>query len=567
VERKSARGLIIISPGRGARGVGSALLASLLFILLTLPLSAQQDDPSEVFLKAYLSAQQGEKLEHENRFKTALAKFRFAGSLIEELRSSHRDWQPAIVEYRGRKIGEGILRVQERISRRNELSAAASPLPEVVPSLPENEAWSEPGPEVVAPQGSETGWQGSTDAAIEEATRRLRCKVDQLQAALEKSRSDLETARKEKEAVHTRLEETSSKLENAQKEIETSKELEHQARDELAQTQTSFKELQASQGNSASEQLRAQIADLKNEVAVAEEARTTAERQRDETNAKLAEANKQIAAVEQQRDEAFAQLKGRSETEQDAQALLAENSDPKQKLANAEKNVPDNDNSTNAEELLGVKQQVTQLQQQLAEGQKENQYLVARIAELWVQLDETGAQLQNARLTGKNSEETTRLMRENELLRNIVVRERQEEARRDEARKLMLAELNKLKIKSDALNKEIEFLAQPVTKLSGEELSLLRQPVVSVSDQNCGVLTASFIFAKKSAGDSVEVARPDANTKSAHKGEVTMNDSGGLKGDVRDDPQSLAHAARENFSGLSAGRQKAMSGNLNQGSE
>jgi hypothetical protein len=547
VERKSAWRLIFISPDRGAKRLGSALLASLFFLLLTFPLAAQEDDPSEIFLKAYLSAQQGEKLEHENRFKTALAKFRFAGSLIEELRRTHPDWQPAIVEYRGRKIGERILRVQERISRHNELNAAATPLPEVVPSLPENETWSEPGPEVVAPQGFETVSQGSSDAAIEEATRKWRRKVDQLQAALEKSRSGLETARKEKEAVTTRLQETSSKLENAQKEIETSKESEHQARNELAQTQ-------ASQGNSTMEQLRAQIADLKNEVAVAEEARATAEKERDETNAKLAEANKQIAAVEQQRDEAVAQLKRRSETEQGAQALLAENGDLKQKLANAEKNVPDNDDSTNAEELLGVKQQVTQLQQQLAESQKQNQYLVARTAELWVQLDETGAQLQSAKLTGKNSEETVRLLRENELLRNIVVRERQEEARRDEARRLLLAELNKLKIKSDALNKEIEFLAQPVTKLSSEELSLLREPVVSVSDQNRGVLSASFIFAKKSGGDSVE-------------GEATMNNSGGLKGDVRGDPQSVAHAAKENFSGASTGGQKALSGNPDQGSE
>ena len=70
---------------------------------------AQHDDPSEVFLKAYLSAQQGEKLERQDRFKTALAKYRFAGSLIEELRKSHSQWQPAVVEYRGRKISEAIL--------------------------------------------------------------------------------------------------------------------------------------------------------------------------------------------------------------------------------------------------------------------------------------------------------------------------------------------------------------------------------------------------------------------------------------------------------------------------
>jgi predicted nucleic acid-binding Zn-ribbon protein len=404
----------------------------------------------------------------------------------------------------------------------------------------------------VAPQGLDTISQGSSDAAIDEATKKLRRKIDQLQAALEKSHSDLETARKEKATVNTHLEETSSKLENAQKEIETSKESERQARNQLAQTQASFKALQSSQENSAMEQLRAQIADLKDAVAVAEEARATAERQRDETNAKLTEANKQITAIEQQRDEALAQLKAGSETGQHTQAFLAENSDLKLNLRNAENQVPANDNSTNAKELMGVKQEFTQLQQQLAESQKQNQYLVARIAELWVQLDETGTQLQSAKLTGKNSEETDRLMRENQLLRNIVVREREEEARRDEARRLMLAELDRLKIKSDVLNKQIELLAQPVTKLDSEELSLLRQPVVSVSDQNRGALTASFIFAKKSGGDSVE-------------GEATTKNSGELRGDVRDVPQSVEHAARESFSGASAERQKP--GNPDLGSE
>ena len=553
MERKSACSLIIVSAGRGIGRAAPAFLATF-FLLLTVPLSAQQDDPSEIFLKAYLSAQQGEKLEHESRFKTALAKFRFAGSLIEELRRSHSDWQPAIVEYRSRKIGEGILRVQERISRQNELTAGRSRLPDVVPSLPETEAWSEPGPEVVAPQGLETVSQGPSDGTIEEATRKLRRKVDQLQAALEKSRSDLETARKEKATVNTHLEETTSKLENAQKEVETSKESERQARDQLAQTQASFKALQSSQENGTIEQLRTEIADLKDAVAVSEEARATAERQRDETNAKLAEANKQITAVEQQRDEAFAQLKARTETEPHTQALLAENGDLKLKLPNLEKNVLANDDSTKVEELVGVKQQVTQFQQQLVESQKQNQYLVARIAELWVQLDEAGAQLQSAKLTGKNSEETDRLMRENELLRNIVVREREEEARRDEARKLMLAELDRLRIKSDSLNKEIELLAQPVTKLSSEELSLLRQPVVSVSDQNHGALTASFIFAKKSAGDSVE-------------GAATTNNSGGLKEDARDVPHSGVHAAKGSYGGSSTETQKPMSGSPDQGSE
>jgi myosin heavy subunit len=554
VKRNSTWNRLTLPRHQVVRRASRALLVCLFIVALGGALQGQQDDPSDIFLKAYLSAQQGEKMEQENRFKAALAKFRFAGSLIQELRRSHSDWQPAIVEYRGRKIGEGILRVQERISRHNELTAAASPLPEVVPSLPENEAWSEPGPEVVAPQGLDTISQGSSDRVIEEATRKLRRKVDQLQAALEKSRGDLESTRKEKKAINTRLEDTSFKLENAQKEIEASKETERQARDQLAQTQASLKTLQASQENSTMKQLRAENAHLKDAVALAEEARATAERQRDETNAKLAEANQQIAAVKQQRDEALTQLKAGSEGEQHAEAFFADNGELKLLLANVEDNIRelDEDDSANAAELSGVQQQVTELQQQLAESQKRNQYLVARIAEVSVQLDEAGAQLQSAKLTGKKSEETDRLMRENDLLRNIVVREREEEARRDDARTVMLAELDRLKIKSDALNKEIELLARPVTKLSTEELSLLRQPVVSVSSQNHGVLTASFIFAKESAEDSVE-------------GKTTTNNFGSSKGDVRDDPQNVAHAARESFIGASTERQKA--GNPDQGSE
>jgi hypothetical protein len=179
---------------------------------------------------------------------------------------------------------------------------------------------------------------------------------------------------------------------------------------------------------------------------------------------------------------------------------------------------------------------------------------MARIGELWVQLDEAGAQLQSAKWSGKNSEEVDHLIRENEVLRNIVVRERQEEVRRDEARRMMLAELDRLKIKSDALNKEIEFLAQPVTKLSSEEVSLLEGPVISASDENRGVVTAHFIFAKKSAEDS------------ADEREATANNSSGSKGEVREDLQSVAHAATGDFSGTTA-RQKATSETLDKGSE
>src|SRR6266567_1448296 len=184
----------VIAPRHRISRTSLILLVGSFFVVASVDLWAQENDPSETFLKAYLSAQQGEKLEHENRFKTALAKYRFAGSLIEELRRSHADWQPAIVEYRGQKISEGILRIQERMTKQNALSASTNPLPEVAPSLPESDAWSEPGPEVVAPQSRETVSERTRDTSVKVATKNLRDKVAELQAALGKARSELETA-------------------------------------------------------------------------------------------------------------------------------------------------------------------------------------------------------------------------------------------------------------------------------------------------------------------------------------------------------------------------------------
>ena len=534
---ETTRSWIIIAPRYRMKRIGSIVVAGFFFFLASDYLRAQQDDPSETFLKAYMAAQQGEKLEHENRFKSALAKYRFAGGLIEELRKSHADWQPAIVEYRGRKISEGILRIRDKVATQNDLAAGMSQAP----------GQSAAGVEV-----------GASDDAIKEATKKLRDKVDQLQTALEKSRSDLETARKEKEIVDARLRETSSKLEKTQNEIEKSTKSERQARDQLAQVQDSLKTLQASRGSGAkeAEQLRAEVAHLKDAVAAAEEARLAAEKQRDETGTKYAEANKQIATLVQERDGALSQVKGTKETEQRLQALVTENSDLKQKLAIAEKSVRDLGEGApkNAEEFAQVKQQVMQLRQQLAETQKQSQYFAARVAELSVQLDEASLQVQDAKLAGGNSEEMARVAQENELLRNIVVRGRQEEARRYQAKKLMLAELDKLKIKSDALDKQIEFLAQPVTKLSSEELALLRQPVVSISSQNSGTLTASFIFAKKSAADPVEIAAQEAEQRSARDGTgATTNNPGDggspgdFKPDVPDELSDVARMAKESF--------------------
>jgi Flp pilus assembly protein TadD len=94
----------------------------------------------------------------------------------------------------------------------------------------------------------------------------------------------------------------------------------------------------------------------------------------------------------------------------------------------------------------------------------------------------------------------------------------------------VFAELDKFQLRSDLLNKEIEFLAQPVTKLTTEELALFRQPVVSVSNEKTGGIKMNFVFEKKSTAD---VAKPNAILAAGREA-------------LPDELQEVAVAARKN---------------------
>jgi Flp pilus assembly protein TadD len=504
------------------KAFGLILLAAFSVLLAPVPVAAQADDPSEVFLKAYMTSQQGEKLEHDNQLQAALAKFRFAGSLLEELKKTHGNWQTAIVDYRSRKISENIVRVQGKLGTQKDLAAIATPPPTASnpPKLPTKPGPPEPTVETNKPSVVQNQAPPSppapvptapppSDAVIKEATKKLQDKVDQLQAELEKSRNQYDTVAKEKESLNGRLQDTNTKLEQAQKDLEKTKGAEQEARGQLAEAEESLKKIAGSdkQDSKKQEALRGEIAQLKKALASAEKGRTAAEKEKDAESAK-------VTAVTKERNQLLAELKTAKQAQERVQVLVTENTDLKTKLALAEKSVREigADKPKKEQEIADVKRQVEQLRQQLAASQKQNKEFEVTVADLRTQLQEASTELEKAKLTGASPEETTRLLKENDMLRRIVLRERQEEARREQAKKLMLAEFDKLQVKSDTLNQQIELLAQPVTKLSEAELALLRQPVVAVSDVNPTSSEGTFAMAKngpaKPTGPTVQTTAP-----------------------------------------------------------
>ena len=345
--------------------------------------------------------------------------------------------------------------------------------------------------------------------AIQDATEELRARVAALETELKKSQKEISTAQKEKSEISSKLHQTNAELEQAKDDLAKTSQAEKEVRDQLTAAQESLQVIQSSGngGQKAAVALQGQITQLKKALEAAEAGRTAAEKETGEVKSKLADARGKAAGVAQERDtmqherdDALRELKIAGDAKARVQALMAENTGLQRKLAAAENTVREisADRPRRVQELRDVKQQLEKLRSQLVASQKANQDSEKMIADLRAQLDEASGELATAKLNGATPEETERLTKENQMLRAIVVRERQEEARREQAKKLMLAEFDKLKIKSDVLDQQIHLLAEPITKLSPEELALLKAPVVAISDTVPGAVQAGLTMAKPS---------------------------------------------------------------------
>ena len=163
---------------------------------------AESNDPGEVFLSAYMTAQQAEKLESQGSYRPALAKYRFAGSVLDQLQARHSEWNPLVVDYRKKKVAEAIQKLEEKI-------AAEAPIATPTPA-------SQLGVDPNAPPGTNDAPHTDTSGdAMDRAAREMRAQMAAIKDQLEQSRQQLEAARKEKARIASQLEEATGKLNHA----------------------------------------------------------------------------------------------------------------------------------------------------------------------------------------------------------------------------------------------------------------------------------------------------------------------------------------------------------------
>ncbi|QSR89607.1 tetratricopeptide repeat protein [Methylacidiphilum caldifontis] len=157
-------------------------------------------------------------------------------------------------------------------------------------------------------------------------------------------------------------------------------------------------------------------------------------------------------------------------------AVLQENNSLKAKLAQAEAKIRTLQAGNSEAGIAALRDQLKGVQEQLTILERENEVFRNTASALKSQLENAQQKLAESARELATAPNTESLRKENEILRGIINRQLQEQARRDSAKRLVIEELQNLKIDSKFLQKQLEFLSSPVVNLSPEEIALLKSP-------------------------------------------------------------------------------------------
>lgn len=525
-------------------------LASICAVLaFTSPILAADPDPSDLFLKAYMAIQTAEKLETNGKTTEALKQYKFAGGILDQIRSNSPNWQPLVIEYRSKKTSQKIADLETQASRDNDFSSAPStstiesemPI-DTLPALPGDMESAAPTKSAGIAEGASTTTPGSE---VEELRRQLsenRLEIARLrqqnQTLTKKSdQADLNLQKALQRADHDRVQvaELRSRLAQAEDRLQatstyrgtTERDLES-ARVAIAKLRTQIDERLADidladdentdlSGAITSSNASAAKASAERDAALKEKAEAV--QARDKAVADLQEARtgqtvsgQLFARANVERDEAVKTrdeaLANAEKARTDQAKLIADSAALATKLADAEKQLAALRGRPTAEEVAQLKQQITNIQSQLAAARDQIAAGEKTAADLKTQLASQTATseraLAEAKKSGASPEKLVKIQGENTLLRNIVLRSLQDQIKRNQASQTLLEELAKVEGKSKSLLEQVDVLGNMRLKLTDKERELFSDSELSYFDSSA-----------KTSRLSVELKQPTTPTAAA----------------------------------------------------
>lgn len=366
---------------------------------------AQEGDPSDVWLRAYMVMREGEAKEEEKRDLEALSKYREAQRLFDFLARTHPNWKSNMITFRRKALLDKIEEVHNRLKgndpageqefrAQNPGVVASAPIPSRpggITVAPNVEAAPQ-GTGLVPPTTPPPSAPGIVSAPVESISKEFRNLQDQLDR-LTGANQRLVAERDQREQVVSGLE----------KQLEQSRQVEKQLRDQLTKTLDDLKTAQNAGGErqrQLEEQLKLATKDLREanaqsagilkelETAKQEVAELTKQKNallasREGEMERTAQLTSQLEQAAGDRDKARAERDAAKELIAKLQAQM-QGGDPALKAPNEELIA---ELKKSQETISSLHTKVQELEQEKAGLQQTNQQLLARQDQLTKERD------------------------------------------------------------------------------------------------------------------------------------------------------------------------------------
>ncbi|MEM7384448.1 MAG: tetratricopeptide repeat protein [Verrucomicrobiota bacterium] len=406
--------------------------------------TAQRPNAADVYLNAFLIMQDGEVLEKKGDYAGAYDKYAEANDIFSSVARNYPTWNPQIVRMRRKKIRESLKRTAEfagtGIQVQNRRPNA---------QLKPNGAGRPPN-------------RPAAGTNVQQQFQFLRQRINELN--------------NEREELFDNLGEKESQLRQARADLAKAGQTELLLRDALSQSTRNLEQYKSDAEKTAG--LTLQVESLKKQLTLATDSLKRANESTAQVLQDLEEANKTIASLKREQEELtrekeqMASLINGLEASEDTKLLVTENMRLLEQLNAARSRIEEMSGEKQASdnEILSLREEVSQVRTELARLQQENEDYQKQIEDLRGKLENN---LENQVIADPAALDSD-VVAENAILKTIIQKQLRAQTRRQMAKDMLLKEFAKLEVSSDELMQQVSAIAVDAG-LSNEERRFLGQ--------------------------------------------------------------------------------------------
>ena len=389
-------------------------------------------DPSEYYLTAYRLCRESEQLAAQKNYNAAISKGRQAEKVLAGIVKDFPHWKANLVSTRRRLLAENLASYRKK--------SAEAPIP----------TGRQPG----RPVSMEM--PGGSSSAFDPVTSDYRpIELPDYDTTDKKLYNALAAAQEECRKMAVAYRELNAKYEDSQRQLTSARIEQQMYKDRYEQLQQQVT-TERSAGNEVVRSLTQQLAEMEAKYRASEEARVKAEARITELETTLAQTQEELARVTQERDALKAeneQLRAIVElnSPEKTKALLDQNLTLDQQLKDALARIAelegrqagsDDERTVLQQQLDSARGEADRLRDEMSGIYEENMGYRRRVSELTERLNNIEADLDKQASQGQVD---PALAEENELLREVIAKQRRSLAMQEEGRKLLIETYKQIK--------------------------------------------------------------------------------------------------------------------------